>query len=115
MEAKPRPDPSDSRINVALIATNAPATIAGHDTVDFMEVSTEPAAVASGRGDIVSSMPILLTQWCEHIASNRIIGRGTPNNHRSIPRPIVLIPQLSLKRSAILEIRLSTVIAVFNG
>jgi hypothetical protein len=31
-------------------------------------------------------------QRCEHMASNRMIGRGTPNIHSKIPRPITKSP-----------------------
>jgi hypothetical protein len=78
------PDPNASSISVVAAATKAPAMMDGHEAADL--AGKIPAFVAALPAMIVSAMSI---QRCEHMASRRMIGRGTPNSQSSIPRPML--------------------------
>jgi hypothetical protein len=56
----PRPEPKAKRINDTLVATKAPAMIAGQDAADFPVATNESAPNASGRGYTDPSMIMLL-------------------------------------------------------
>src|SRR5665213_471981 len=86
--AKPKPEPSATRMSVTDAATNAPAMIADHDAADFVAAAGNPAAPGSVRVSNVCAI-LFPNQWCEHIASRRMIGRGTPSIQSRIPRPMI--------------------------
>jgi hypothetical protein len=83
VDAKPKPAPSVKRIRYRETATKAPAKMAPHEVA---VVALQRAASSWAIAEAVSIMSGL--QRCEHIASNRMMGSGTPNIHSKIPRPI---------------------------
>jgi hypothetical protein len=88
--ANPSAEPSASNSNETDAATNAPAMMAGQEAADSRRAD-------SARGSNVCSISFSVDQWCEHIASNRMIGRGTPSNQSKIPRPMIYIPLYCLR------------------
>jgi hypothetical protein len=87
-EAKPRPAPRVTRTIERDTATTAPARMAPQEAAGFAL-----RRAASSRGWDAGVVPITMSlQPCEHMASNRMIGRGTPNIHSNIPRPITKSP-----------------------
>jgi hypothetical protein len=88
-DAKPSPAPNVNRINESDTATAAPAKMAPHEAAEF----AFRRAPSSSGGD-AEAVPIMMAaQRCEHMASRRMTGRGTPNIHNRIPRPMTTIPQ----------------------
>jgi hypothetical protein len=87
IDAKPKPAPSVKRTRERETATKAPAKMAPHEAAG---VALSRAPSSGGIAEAVSIISAL--QRCEHMASNRIIGSGTPNIHSKIPRPITNPP-----------------------
>ncbi len=91
-DAKPSPVPNVNRINESDTATAAPARMAPHEAAEFAF-----KRAASSSGGAAEAVPIMMApQRCEHMASSRMTGRGTPNIHSRIPRPITTIPHTLL-------------------
>jgi hypothetical protein len=97
-EAKPSPDPNANKINVVAMATKAPAMMAPQDAAAFGRDVLKASPMSVACGSSVRSM-MVAGYRCEHMASNKMTGRGTPSIQRSIPRPM-MIPLVSSEHDA---------------
>ena len=91
IEAKPKPDPRAKKYQAD--RCRGECTCDHRGAMKLPIGRRQPRARREFLRAVLSDCLIIADQLCEHMASSRIIGRRTPSNHSSIPRPMIDSPR----------------------